>query len=111
MRIMFDTTKYKISDSDFKKTEFGYVLNLLGAEIVIEKRANSSSYVVYIKSMKGKIPEWAKKESSSYYLLENAKNEAESIARTLWLKKQGGQFEAGYYACLHGCFFEGRKGK
>ena len=48
---MVDTTTHKIQDSDFKKTEFGYVLNFLGAEIVIEKRANSSAYVVYVKSM------------------------------------------------------------
>ena len=110
MRIMFDTTKYKISDSDFKKTEFGYVLNFLGAEIVIEKRANSSAYVVYVKSMEGEIPDWAKKESSSYLLLESAKNEAELLARDLWLEKQGWKFKAGYYACLHG-WFERSKGK
>ena len=107
---MVDTTTHKIQDSDFKKTEFGYVLNFLGAEIVIEKRANSSAYVVYVKSMDGEIPEWGKKKNSSYYLLEDAKNKAENFARSLWLEAQGSEFMAGYLACQND-WFKGRKDK
>lgn len=106
---MIDTTTYTISDSDFKKTDFGYVLNFLGSEILLENHT-LSAYVVYIKSMDGEIPEWGKKKNSSYYLLEEAKTEAENFARTLWLEAQGPEFTAGYLACQQD-WFKGRKKK
>ncbi len=107
---MIDTTTYTISDSDFKKTDFGYVLNFLGSEILLEQRyKNSSSYQVYVNSMDGEIPAWAVRDGS-FYLLEGAKDHAESIAKNLWLEAQGPEFMAGYLACQHD-WFKGRKKK
>jgi len=101
---MVDTTTHKIQDSDFKKTEFGYVLNFLGAEIVLEQGyKNSSTYQVYVNSMEGEIPAWAVRDGS-FYLLEGAKDHAESIAKSLWLEAQGSEFMAGYLACQYDWF-------
>tara|TARA_R100001163_G_C5026286_1_gene167715 strand:+ start:211 stop:528 length:318 start_codon:yes stop_codon:yes gene_type:complete len=105
---VIDTTTYTISNSDFKKTDFGYVLNFLGAEIVIEKHPRYS-FLVYIKSMDEEIPEWGK-ENSRHLVLSDAMDNAEAIAKNLWLEKQGSEFMAGYLACQHD-WFKGREHK